>query len=129
MDREASQLGDFYSSHLSPLIASYPNNGVKIMKYITSSFSMLMFQEPSLLFKREILTEEEFMKETEDAYSCIGAEDVAKHLGYAYNKETVKARSHDTIYNATIENGEYKYFKISVMPSTVLDGIYCEELL
>ena len=101
-----------------------------IMKYITSSFSNNMFQEKKDMLLREQISEEQFRYEIQDAYSCVAAEDIALHLGVALNKETVKARPGDIVYNVTCEYKEYKYYRIQVMPSTLpCNKEYCEELI
>ena len=98
-------------------------------KYITSSFSNNMWQESANVLLQEELNENQFRKEIIDGFSCVSAEDIAELLNVAVNKQTVKARHGDIVYNVTKEQGEYRFYKIRVMPSTRLDGIYCEELL
>lgn len=100
-----------------------------MMKYITSSFSKLMFQNPQWIELSEELSRDQFLKEIKGAHSCVSAENIAEDLGVPRNKETVKARPGDIIYNVAWDHGEFKYFKVQVMPSTLLDGNYCEELI
>ena len=100
-----------------------------MMKYISSSYSPLMFQDVSVLKLQEQIPKEQFMEEIIDAYSCVKAEDVAKMLNVTQNKETIKARVDDVIYYVGCEQGTYKFFRIKVMPSQILDGYYCEEVL
>lgn len=99
------------------------------MIYITSSFSNLMFRDKESLLKRTELTKEEFYEKAEQGSSYIGAEDVAKDLGFAFNKETIKATDNDTILNATKDHGNYRFFEVEVMPSTRLCNQECEELI
>ena len=100
------------------------------MKYITSSFSNLMFRDKKALLQREEITEEQFQKEALDGFSYIGAEDVAKDLGFAYNKETIKATEEDVILNVTKDHGNYRFYKVTVVPSTqYCNKDYCEELI
>ena len=84
------------------------------MKYVVDKFSMEMFPEPNLLFIRHELAEEEFYALIEDAYSCVWAEDIAKILGVACNKDYVKARVGDIILVAQMSHGVLKYYCVQV---------------
>lgn len=100
------------------------------MKFITSSFSNDMWQEPKNLLLEEELSETQFRKEIIDGYSCVSREDVAKHLNIALNYETVKARPTDFIYNVIKKPDGFHYYRVQVMPSTLpCNNSYCEELL
>lgn len=63
------------------------------------------------------LTEEEFQAIGLDAYSCIGAEDVANLTGFAHNKEPVRARIGDILLLADYDNGVLVYWRIQVCES------------
>ena len=100
------------------------------MKFITSSFSNDMWQEPKNLLLEEELTEDQFRREIEDGYSCVSREDAAEHLNVACNHETVKARPTDIIYNIIRKPNSWLYFRVQVMPSTLpCNNEYCEELI
>lgn len=102
------------------------------MKFITSSFSNDMWQEPKNLLLEEELTEEQFRKEIEqqETYSCVTRKDAAKHLNVALNYETVKARPSDIIYNIILKPDGFHYYRVQVMPSTLpCNKEYCEELI
>lgn len=92
----------------------------KSQKYVTSTYSNSMFKEAAQLLLREEIMERQFLKETRDANSCVGARDVADDFGFKYNPEPVKARVNDTIYNVTREGGIYKFFKVRVLDITNL---------
>ena len=102
------------------------------MKFITSSFSNDMWQEPKNILLEEGLSEEQFRREIDsiDSYSCVSREDVAEHLNVALNHETVKARPSDSIYNVIKKPDGFHYYRVRVMPSTLpCNKEYCEELL
>ena len=63
------------------------------------------------------LSEDEFQALAYDSYSCIGAEDVAKLTGFAYNKEPVRARVGDLLLLADWDNGSLMFYCIQVCPS------------
>jgi hypothetical protein len=63
------------------------------------------------------LSEDEFQSLAYDAYSCIGAEDVATLTGFAYNKESVKARPGDILLLADWDNGDLVYYCIQIVES------------
>jgi hypothetical protein len=87
------------------------------MKFITSSISMAMFMAKDYDLKVHELTEEEFQAIAYDAYSCIGAEDVAKITGFAYNFESVRARPGDILLLADWDKGGITYWCIQVCTS------------
>jgi hypothetical protein len=60
------------------------------------------------------LSEDEFTAIAFDAYSCIGAEDVAKLTGFAYNKEPVRARIGDLLLLADYANGTFVFWCIKI---------------
>ena len=119
-----------YIDLINEIITIKRNNKAKKGKYITSSFSNLMFTDHSCLLQREELDQHTFLKETSDAKSCISAFDIAEELALPFNKEPVKAKESDVIYNVTKDNGKLRFFRIQVMPSTQCNNSeYCEELI
>lgn len=88
------------------------------MKYLVDKFSMNMFIEDDLIFKRHKLDEEEFMYLTQDAYSCVASEDIANILGVAFNPEYVRARVGDIIFVANMHKGVLEFYCIQVCPNT-----------
>ena len=87
------------------------------MKFIISRYSpkMILAHEFTADWRR--ISEEEFQAIAYDAYSCIGAEDVAKLTGFAYNKEPVRARTGDILLLADWDNGTLVFYCIQVCPS------------
>ena len=89
----------------------------KIMKFIISRYSPKMIMATDFDLKWHQITEDEFQAIAYDAYSCIGAEDVAKLTGFAYNKEPVRARMGDILLLADWDNGVLVFWCIQVCPS------------
>ena len=87
------------------------------MKFIISRYSPKMIMARDFDLKWHSLSEEEFQALAYDAYSCIGAEDVAKLTGFAYNKEPVRARTGDILLLADWDNGTLVFYCIQVCPS------------
>jgi hypothetical protein len=87
------------------------------MKFIISRYSPKMIQARDFDLKWHELSEDEFQSLAYDAYSCIGAEDVATLTGFAYNKESVKARPGDILLLADWDNGDLVYYCIQIVES------------
>lgn len=87
------------------------------MKFIISRYSPKMIMAKDFDLKWHSLSEEEFQALAYDAYSCIGAEDVATLTGFAYNKEPVRARTGDTLLLADWDNGTLVFYCIQVCES------------
>jgi hypothetical protein len=87
------------------------------MKFIISRYSPKMIQARDFDLKWHELSEDEFQSLAYDAYSCIGAEDVATLTGFAYNKESVKARPGDILLLADWDNGDLVYYRIQIVES------------
>ena len=87
------------------------------MKFIISRYSPKMILAKDFDLKWHSLTENEFQAMAYDAYSCIGAEDVAKLTGFAYNKEPVRARPGDILLLADWDNGTLVFYCIQVLAS------------
>ena len=87
------------------------------MKFIISRYSPKMIQAKDFDLKWHELSEDEFQALALDAYSCIGAEDVAKITGFAYNFETVRARPGDILLLADWDKGALVYYCIQVLES------------
>ena len=87
------------------------------MKFIISRYSPKMIMAKDFDLKWHSLTEKEFQALAYDAYSCIGAEDVAKLTGFAFNRESVKARAGDILLLADWDNGTLVFYCIQVCQS------------
>ena len=87
------------------------------MKFIISRYSPKMIQAKDFDLKWHSLSEEEFQALAFDAYSCIGAEDVAKITGFAYNFESVRARPGDILLLADWDKGGLTYWCIQICKS------------
>ena len=87
------------------------------MKFIISRYSPKMILARDFDLKWHELSEDEFHVLALDAHSCIGAEDVATLTGFAYNKETVRARPGDLLLLADWDNGKLVYYCIQVLES------------
>ena len=87
------------------------------MKFIISRYSPKMIMAKDFDLKWHSLSEDEFQALAYDAYSCIGAEDVANLTGFAYNKEPVRARTGDILLLADWDNGTLVFYCIQVCPS------------
>ena len=79
---------------------------------------MRMFIEPHLTYRRWEMTENEFRREIQDAYSRVGAYDICKHLNIEMSKEPIQARAGDVILNATCSNGNLRYYYIEITENT-----------
>ena len=99
-----------------PLFLNYKEE-ITLMKFIISRYSPKMIQAKDFDLKWHELSEDEFQALALDAYSCIGAEDVAALTGYAYNKESVRARPGDILLLADWDNGKLVYYCIQVLES------------
>ena len=103
------------------------------MKFIISRYSPKMIQAMQFDLAWSRLSEEEFRLASYDAYSCIGAKDVADLLGFAYNVEPVKARIGDTLLLADWNNGVLDFYCIRIYePQTPLvreEEIEYEEMI
>jgi len=84
------------------------------MKFIISRYSPKMVMAQDFTEDWHRLSEEEFQAIAYDAYSCIGAEDVAKLTGFAYNKEPVRARIGDVLLLADWDNGTFVFWCITI---------------
>ena len=87
------------------------------MKFIISRYSPKMIMAKDFDLKWHTLTEGEFQALAYDAYSCIGAEDVAKLTGFAHNVEPVRARIGDVLLLADWDNGALIFYCIQVCES------------
>ena len=87
------------------------------MKFIISRYSPKMIMAKDFDLKWHQLTEEEFQALAYDAYSCIGAEDVANLTGFAYNKEPVRARVGDILLLADYDKGVLIFYCIQICNS------------
>ena len=76
---------------------------------------MIMAKDFDLRWHR--LSEDEFQALAYDAYSCIGAEDVAKNTGFAHNVEPVRARIGDILLLADYDKGTLVFYCIQVCAS------------
>lgn len=83
--------------------------------------------QPSWTLHGDEITEEEFQALAYDAYSCIGQEDIAELTGFAYNKESVKARPGDILLVANKYKGTLKFHCLRVMEAE--SPLYREEEL
>ena len=84
------------------------------MKFIISRYSPKMIMAKQFTADWHELTEDEFQAIAYDGYSCMGAEDVAKLTGFAYNKEPVRARIGDTLLLADYDNGALVFWCIQI---------------
>ena len=87
------------------------------MKFIISRYSPKMILAKDFDLKWHSLSEDEFQALAYDAYSCIGAKDVAEITGFAYNFESVRARPGDILLLADYDKGSLSYWCIQVCPS------------
>ena len=87
------------------------------MKFIISRYSPKMIMAKDFDLKWHSLSEDEFQALAYDAYSCIGAKDVAKLTGFAYNYESVRARPGDILLLADYDKGSLSYWCIQVLTS------------
>ena len=87
------------------------------MKFIISRYSPKMIMAKDFDLKWHSLSEEEFKALAHDAYSCIGAEDVAKITGFDYNYESVRARPGDILLLADWDKGRLTYWCIQICTS------------
>lgn len=88
------------------------------MKFIISSLSPKMFPKEDFDLKWHHLNEEEFQALAYDGYSCIGHEDIANLIGFAYNKESVKSRIGDVLLLAELDKGVLRFYCIQVCKSS-----------
>ena len=84
------------------------------MKFIISRYSPKMIMASQFTADWNELSEDEFQAIAYDAYSCIGAEDVANITGFAYNKEPVRARIGDILLLADYDNGTLVFWCIHI---------------
>lgn len=91
------------------------------MKFITSSFSNSMWQEPNNFIIETELTEENFREAIKGAKSCVTNHDVAEHLGVELNHEPVKARPEDTIYNVVWKPTGFVYYELFLLQKEFSD--------
>jgi len=87
------------------------------MKFIISSLSPGMFQEPNFNLKFHELTEDEFQALALDGFSHIGHEDISQLIGFAYNKDPVHARIGDVLLLAQKYRGVLRFYCIQVVES------------
>lgn len=103
------------------------------MKFIISGIGMGLFTGSSFDLRCHELTEEEFHALAIDGYSCIGHEDIAQLTGFAYNKESVKARPGDVLLLAQKYRGALRFHCIQVMESEAPllreEELYVEEMI
>lgn len=102
------------------------------MKFIISNFSPSMINHSDFNLKWHQLNEDEFQALAYDAYSCIGAEDIAQSTGFAHNREAVKCRAGDVLLLAKMERGALVFYCIQVLESDAPlireTEILCEEV-
>lgn len=100
------------------------------MKFIVSSLSPSMFLHKDYALECHEINEEEFQAYAYDAYSCLGAKDIANVTGFAYNKEVVKCRIGDVLLLAQLSKGVLRFWCIQVVePKSALvreDELYAE---
>lgn len=87
------------------------------MKFIISGISMNLFQDKDFDLKIHELSEDEFQAIAYDAFSYIGQQDVADATGFAYNRESFKARVGDILLLAQIYHKTLRFYCIQVCPS------------
>ena len=95
------------------------------MNFIISSLSMSMFLDKRFDLQVNELDKDEFMALAKDAFSCIGQEDIANLLGFAFNREPVKARIGDNLLLAQTYRGVLRFYCIRIVEP--LAPIYTEE--
>lgn len=88
------------------------------MKFIVSSLSPNMFPKVDFDLKWHHLSEDEFQALAYDGYSCVGAEDIAEAIGFAYNKEVVKSRIGDVLLLVQLSKGVLRFYCIQVCESS-----------
>lgn len=80
------------------------------MKFITNSFSPLMFEESSLDFSKHELKEDQFKVLIKGAQSYVSHYDVAERIGVPVNNRPLRARAGDVILQALLQsNGVMTY--------------------
>ena len=78
---------------------------------------MNLFQDKDFDLKIHELSEDEFQAIAYDAFSYIGQQDVADATGFAYNRESFKARVGDILLLAQIYHKTLRFYCIQICPS------------
>ena len=103
------------------------------MKFIISSFSWEMFDQPNITVDRYSLSEEEFQMAILDGVSHVGHEDIAQLINVAYNKQPVHARIGDVLLYANKCKGVLKFYLLIPRENDVSiyreEELYAEEML
>ena len=88
------------------------------MIYVANAFSIKMIQKP-LNLKVSLISKKRFFKETRDAYSVIGHEQIAEYFGFPCNRESITLHRGDIVY-VTVESSSRNNapFEFVISPET-----------